>query len=587
MDKRRSFKWFFSVIKTFMPKVVLVVLTFTLATLAGLLPPYLNGILVDHYIKAEEAPLFWGFVSVILAILGSSLLIRFLNIFSSLTVNNLSASVTVRLRELVFGKIQQLSVAGISKKTAGELIQRVNRDTNQANSFISGDLPNIIKQILAFFAIAALFFLYDWRLALLVLLPAALTSLALRKLWRKTHRLYHGQWMANAKASSTLQDIFSGIRVVKAFGAEERETEKYDAVIHEEYRLQVRNETFHAKFHPLLNFFMGIGQYFLLFYAGNQILDGSMTLGEMTRFSAYASMIFEPLNLMTSLPRRLAQVSTSIARIYDVIEDDDVLKDLDEKEITVGGTVEFRNVSFGYDSAREVLHNVSFKAVPGEMIGIVGRSGVGKSTLINLLMRMYDPEEGEILIDGVPLREISQTCLRSQIGAVLQETFLFSGTVYDNIAYAKPGAGREEVIAAARAAGAHKFIIRLTDGYDTYVGEHGYTLSGGERQRIAIARAILHDPRILVLDEATSALDTETEKEIQDALQRLAGSRTTFAIAHRLSTLRNATRILVLDKGRVVQIGSHEELMREKDGIYYGLVMAQRQMSKMPERKAS
>lgn len=312
-----------------------------------------------------------------------------------------------------------------------------------------------------------------------------------------------------------------------------------------------------------------------------------MTLGEMTRFSAYASMIFEPLNLMTSLPRRLAQVSTSIARIYDVIEDDDVLKDLDEKEITVGGTVEFRNVSFGYDSAREVLHNVSFKAVPGEMIGIVGRSGVGKSTLINLLMRMYDPEEGEILIDGVPLREISQTCLRSQIGAVLQETFLFSGTVYDNIAYAKPGAGREEVIAAARAAGAHKFIIRLTDGYDTYVGEHGYTLSGGERQRIAIARAILHDPRILVLDEATSALDTETEKEIQDALQRLAGSRTTFAIAHRL--VHAAQRHADSGAGQRQSCPDRKSrgLMREKDGTYYGLVMAQRQMSKMPERKAS
>ncbi|MBO7404030.1 MAG: ATP-binding cassette domain-containing protein, partial [Clostridia bacterium] len=216
----------------------------------------------------------------------------------------------------------------------------------------------------------------------------------------------------------------------------------------------------------------------------------------------------------------------------------------------------------------------------GEMVGIVGKSGVGKSTLINLVMRLYDVTEGAIRIDGIDIRDISQESLRSQIGVVLQETFLFSGTIYDNIAYAKPNATRDEVITAAKIAGAHSFIMKLPNAYNTKVGERGHTLSGGERQRVAIARALLHNPRILILDEATASLDTETEKQIQDALQKLIADRTTLAIAHRLSTLRNATKILVLDKGEVAEIGTHEELMR-KQGIYYGLVMAQRQMSKM------
>lgn len=220
------------------------------------------------------------------------------------------------------------------------------------------------------------------------------------------------------------------------------------------------------------------------------------------------------------------------------------------------------------------------------MIGIVGKSGVGKSTLINLVMRMYDVNDGCIKIDGIDIKDISQESLRSQIGVVLQETFLFSGTIYDNIAYAKPNATRDEVITAAKIAGAHSFIMKLPNAYNTKVGERGHTLSGGERQRVAIARALLHNPRILILDEATASLDTETEKQIQDALQKLIADRTTLAIAHRLSTLRNATRILVLDKGELAEIGSHEELMRKK-GIYYGLVMAQRQMSKMTQKNGS
>jgi len=260
----------------------------------------------------------------------------------------------------------------------------------------------------------------------------------------------------------------------------------------------------------------------------------------------------------------------------------DIEDHADKNSPEIQGYIDIEHVSFAYEESDEVLRDINLHVEPGEFIGLVGKSGVGKSTLINLIMRMYDVDEGAIRIDGVDIREIPQEHLRARMGVVLQENFLFTGSVWQNLTYAKPDATHEEVIQAAKTAGAHEFIIRLPDGYNTYVGERGHTLSGGERQRISIARALLHNPKILILDEATASLDTETEKLIQDALQALSAGRTTIAIAHRLSTLRNANRLVVMDKGGIAEVGTHDELMA-KGGIYYGLVMAQRDMTKMEE----
>jgi ATP-binding cassette subfamily B protein len=300
---------------------------------------------------------------------------------------------------------------------------------------------------------------------------------------------------------------------------------------------------------------------------------------------SYIGYIYGPLRWMTSLPRSIANAVTSMAKLNEIIEEEPDIRDkADAITPEIEGNISFVNATFGYKSYEPVLKNITLDIKKGEMVGIVGHSGVGKSTMINLIMRLYDLNSGKLLIDGVDIKDISKETLCKSIGTVFQETFLFAGSIYDNIVYAKPEATPEEVFAAAKIANAHEFIIKLPDAYNTVVGENGYSLSGGERQRVAIARAILRDPKILILDEATASLDTETESKIQEALQRLIKGRTTIAIAHRLSTLRHADRLIVLEKGKLAEQGSHEELLKNK-GIYYNLVMAQRQTTKMADVK--
>src|SRR5439155_16987294 len=308
------------------------------------------------------------------------------------------------------------------------------------------------------------------------------------------------------------------------------------------------------------------------------------TLGQFFTFLGYLGLFYGPLQFMSRVADFLSRSLASAERVFEVLDTRSDVQDA-EKPVPlprIEGRVEFKNVTFGYEPHKPVLKAVSFNVAPGEMIGFVGQSGAGKSTTINLICRFYEVQEGEVAIDGVDIKQIAQKDLRSQIGVVLQEPFLFSGSIYDNIAFARPNATREDVMAAAKAANAHDFIIQKPDGYDTEVGERGQTLSGGERQRVSIARAILHNPRILILDEATASVDSDTERQIQDAIARLIRGRTTFAIAHRLSTLRNATRLVVLKDGKVAEVGTHEELI-EKKGEFHRLVHAQQDLNKIIE----
>ncbi|MBQ9783931.1 MAG: ATP-binding cassette domain-containing protein [Clostridia bacterium] len=557
-------------------------LLFVLTTAIGVITPYINRVLVDDYIQNTGAEIFlFGFIGVILSMLAVNLLRRAVSVVRGYFLTVAGNSFIVRLRDMVFEKIQQLSIAKILRHTSGELMKRVNSDTRTIKQFLINQLPNLLEQALLLLAVALLMLFYDWRLALLILIPAPFVALAFRFFWRFIRTLMHRRRELNGQGSTILHDIFSGIRVVKSYGMEKREEERFVGISVKERDAQLRLERFWAVLMPLLQFAVGIGEYALLYYVGTKMLSGEMTAGEMSQFSSYASMVFSPLTALMVFPRQFMQMMTSVTRVYEILDEPVDIQNGTQTDIgALQGYIDIDHISFGYEESDEVLRDIDLHIQPGEFIGLVGKSGVGKSTLINLIMRMYDVDEGEIRIDGTDIRDIPQEKLRAQMGVVLQESFLFTGSVWQNLTYAKPDATPEEVIQAAKSAGAHEFIIRLPDGYNTYVGEKGHTLSGGERQRISIARALLHNPKILILDEATASLDTETEKLIQDALLALSAGRTTIAIAHRLSTLRNANRLVVLDKGEIAEIGSHEELM-EKKGIYYGLVMAQREMTKM------
>ena len=499
----------------------------------------------------------------------------------SLIMIDTGAGFIAKLRQITFDKIQAMSISRINARTSGELINRVSSDCDTVKQFIVNDVGEMIQMVVTLVTVGVILFVYDWRLALLVLCPMPVIIFLNRYIRRLLHKFFHASWATSSTANSILHDTFSGIRVVKSFGMEKHEIERHRNITEKERDVYVKTQTYSGTVMPLVGFLMGIGEFFLMYYVGDRILGGSMTFGEMSKFSAYVSIIYGPLNWISRIPNIISRTGTSVAKVFDILDEENEVVDKEEAEnIDIDGEVEFENVSFSYDITNPVLKNITATVKKGEMIGIVGRSGVGKSTLINLIMRLYDPKEGSVKVDGHDLRDIPQECLRSQIGVVLQETYLFSGTIYDNISYAKPEATRDEVIAAAKLAGAHKFIVKLPDGYNTKVGERGYSLSGGESQRVSIARALLRNPKILILDEATSALDTETEKEVQDVLYKLTRDRTTFAIAHRLSTLRNADKILVLDRGTIAEFDSHDELMKKR-GIYYDLVMAQRQMSRM------
>ncbi len=582
-DKKKTVKRLWQFVKPYKWFVFLSVVMFFIVSALRLIEPTLNRIIVDDFIqsKTPENVNMTIFAIVMISFFVLEVVTRVLSSLRSHLLIHASNKMIVDLRNSLFDKVQRLSVSKISERTAGDLMRRITTDTGQVNNFLVNYLPSVLEQLAVFVAVGIFLLLRDPMLFVLIMIPTPFVVLSFRLFRKFIHTLFMKRWQAGAVSNTTLHDIFSGIRVVKAFGMERKEGERYEKVTRDEKYLQEKTDCLWSIIMPVIKFMMCFGEFVILYYVGNKILGGEMTLGEMSQFSAYTSMIYGPLRMFAHIPRHLMNFMTSSTKIFEILDEEiDVSDAEDAKEIDIVGDIDINNVSFGYDGGKEVLHKIDVHIKKGEFIGLVGASGVGKSTLINLIMRMYDVDEGSIVIDGVDIRQISQESLRRQMGVVLQETFLFSGTVYQNIAYAKAGATREEVIKVSKLAGCHSFIMRLPDGYNTKVGERGNTLSGGEKQRIAIARALLHNPKILILDEATASLDTETEKQIQDALANLSKERTTIAIAHRLSTLRNANRLVVLDKGRVAEVGSHDELMA-KEGIYYGLVMAQREMTDM------
>jgi ATP-binding cassette subfamily B protein len=564
-----------------LPRLRVIVLGFLLTlagTAAGLVPPYLTMPLLDDVLIPHQngRPADFRLVGWYLAgLLGAAWAAWLLDWASAHVSAWVSERVSSDLRRRTYAHLQRLSLEFFGGKRTGDLISRISGDTDQLCNFLSTHLLDFITNILMIVMTAVVLLSIDPWLALATLIPFPLIVVLVN---RTRSRLLHGYnqgCIAWADMISILADTIPGIRVVKAFAQETREIDRFGESNDHVLRANDRVNATWAFFGPLITFLTTLGLLVVWAFAAYRVYHGQITVGVLTAFLAYITRFYTRSESMIRIFSNTQRAAASAHRIFEVL---DRIPNVPEPERPIDpgnlrGQIELRGVRFKYGT-REVLHGIDLTIRPGEMIGLVGPSGAGKSTLINLICRFFDVVEGAILVDGVNIRSFPIEAYRRNIGIVLQDPFLFYGTVAENIAYGKPGATREEIVTAARAARAHEFILRLPDGYDSLVGERGQSLSGGERQRISIARALLIDPRILILDEATSSVDTQTEQEIQAALETLTRGRTTIAIAHRLSTLRRADRIVVLELGHVVEAGSHQELL-DRNGSYAALVQAQ------------
>lgn len=543
-----------------------------------LLPPFLTKVLVDDVFMRGNADMLWVIVG---CLIGSYILRFFTSAFRTYIMRWLGGRVLRDLRVEVFAHIQKLTLGYYNRKQTGQIMSRVTRDVGRLQYFVAEGLQEILVSVLTVILIAIILFLLEWRLFLLALTPIPLIAVSTFLFGERIHLLYHRIWRRMAALSEIMGDTIPGIRVVKAFAQEDREARRFTDFSDDLFFQELRVSRMASAFFPALELTTGMGTILIFSFGGFMALYGYTTLGVLMAFTGYLYRFYMPVQHFGMINHRLQHAVTSAERVFEVLDEDVEPVGLPGVVLEpVRGQIEFRDVRFSYVPGKYAIDGISFVVEPGEMIGLVGPSGAGKSTLVHLIARFYDIDTGEIRVDGHNIQDLDLTSFRQQIGVVLQDPYLFHGTIWSNIAYADPSAPPDAIIAAARAANAHGFILNLPDGYDTIVGERGQTLSGGERQRIAIARAVLRDPRILILDEATASVDTETEMEIQAALERLVENRTTFAIAHRLSTLRKANRLIVLDRGKISEIGTHDELV-QSDGLYGRLCNMQAELSQM------
>jgi|DewCreStandDraft_2_1066082.scaffolds.fasta_scaffold01424_9 subfamily B ATP-binding cassette protein MsbA len=540
-----------------------------IVALAQLFVPRYLGNTIDAIIRTRNLQLLNLTAGVILA----AFLVRSVFLYGQLyLIFYIGHRVIADLRNAIFSQIQRWSLDRFARWHSGELIARAIQDTQLIQTNLLSGLVDFVGVSLTLLGILLMIFWLQWQLALVTVLVIPLFFGTARLFGREIHKISARAQQRIADLTTLLREAVAGARIIRAFTQEARETTRFAAENERTFRENLRISKLVATEAPVVSLLTTIGLVLVLWKGGQYVTRGVMTAGELVAFLTYVGIAVEPVLHLTRLYSGMRQAAASVERIVEVLTTrETVLEAPDAFDLPpIQGHVAFRNVSFAYNGQQEVLTDITFEVRPGERVAIIGPSGAGKSTLINLIPRFYDPTRGVVEIDGYDLRRVKIQSLRRQIGIVPQEVVLFSGTIRENIAYGRPGATMEEVEAAARAANAHAFICGLPAGYDTVVGEGGLQLSGGERQRIAIARAILNNPRILILDEATSALDSESERLIQEALERLMEGRTTFIVAHRMSTVRHAHRILVLMDGRLVEEGSHEDLLR-REGVYQRL----------------
>ena len=542
-----------------------------------------DHVLGEHAIDEPKSQFLTALLLVVLALAASRVVLSVVGVFKGRLATYIGSSLTHRLRGEMVQKLQKLAIAYYDRHQVGSLMSRVAYDSEVLHGLVHQLTGGFLLQILQLVGVGGMLIWLNPRLAFYTLIPVPLVFLGTWSFWQLVYPRYYRLWDSSSKQIAALSGMLSGIRVVKAFAQENREFDRFqrNSTYMRDSRLWVENAT--SVYSAAMQLVFSLGGLIVWYVGGRDVIGRDMTLGSLIAFLAYLAMFYAPLATLSNFTTWLTSFLTGSKRVLELLDTPLTIAESATPEAwdDVKGAIQFDDVTFGYDRHQPVLKNVSFEVRPGEMVGIVGRSGSGKTTLVNLLGRFYDVQEGRVLIDGHDLKSLSLESLRKNLGIVFQESFLFRGNIWDNLSYGRPNTTLEEGMAAAKAAGAHDFICRAPLGYETLLGEQGAGLSGGEKQRLSIARTLLYDPKILVLDEATSSIDAEAERAIQQALEVLVKGRTTIAIAHRLSTLRNADRIVVLDRGRLIEQGSHAELLKS-DGIYSRLVKIQTQISKDP-----
>jgi len=567
-----------SYVKPYVLRIVIAMLCTVLAAATNLYIPKIIGDIIDNVLATKDIlALNHIAVGIIVLIILQSIFLYGQAYFMAYV----GQKVIIDIRRAIYQHLQRLSLLFFETRQIGTIMSYITNDVAVLQSALVENVIDLVTQSVILIGSIAFMFYLDWKLSLITFIGLPFIIQAISTSGRKLRIKSRVLQERAADITAFLQESLSSIRVIKSFVREDYEMNRFDHQNNQNFCAQMKTVQITSIITPIINILTAIGVTGIIWYGGHEVISGKLTSGSLISFLTYAMNLANPIKRLSNVYGNIQRALAAAQRVFGIIDTEPDIEDLPGATTlpSINGHVVFHNVTFEYKQHEPILHSLSFEAQPGQMVALVGPSGSGKTTIANLIPRFYDPLSGEITIDDVNIKEITLTSLREQIGIVPQETFLFNGTVYENILYGDLDASQEAVIAAARTANAHHFIMEMPNGYETPIGERGSTLSGGQRQRIAIARAILKNPQILILDEATSALDTESEVLVQEALNKLMNGRTSFVIAHRLSTILKADLILVMEKGEIVEYGTHHKLI-STGGLYSKLYHIQFQTAK-------
>lgn len=572
-SRKRIIGWLASYLKPYKLKAAAVIGLMLVVMVCNLMNPYFLEIAIDKYIEKENIK---ALIAIAAIMIGANVISMMASRKRIIMMAEVTNNILVKIRHELYCHIQKLSFSFFDNRPVGKILARVIGDVNSLQELFNNSVTSLIPEVMTLICVTAVMFIMNYRLATAAIIVVPILAISMYFVEIKSRKRWMAYRQKRSNVNAYTHEDYSGIRVVQAFAEEERTQKTFNGMVKDMTDAFVSAVRLNDLFWPLVDLSSGIGTIMVYWYSTKLIGVGELTVGTLVAFTMYIGMFWRPLTNIASFYNTLITNFAAAERICDILDVKPQVFDTDKavKMPKIKGSVEFKNVTFGYEDGTIVLDNVSFRVRPGETVALVGETGAGKTTIVNLISRFYDPNSGNVLIDDRDIKEAELESVRSQMGIMLQDTFLFSTTIMENIRYGRLDATDEEVMAAAKAVSAHEFIMNLEDGYNTEVNERGSRLSVGQRQLISFARALLANPRILILDEATSNIDTTTEVLVQKGIKRLLTGRTSFVIAHRLSTIRDCDRIMVVDGGKIKECGNHRQLI-DMRGIYYDLYMSQ------------